>query len=286
MASIAALARKKLLDSIAEIDTNEYTLEDTLRAFQQESKLLAITECIRSKVEHLNHDVFRMEVLDYHKSATRDDYVLCLATVQFRSKQLASSENSIRLFFRYERHLPTVSYAVDVATSDQGLRQTILWIQIWAAGNGPTANCLLLPPPRMEGEDSSTSDVDRCTDGHGTDVSEEPVTKKPKLGEKGLTLVPSTKQTNTSDAIEPEDVEELPQDDTYTAGVDPSLFPMIDALLTVDANKDEDHASVCSFLLSFAFYEGEWDLPGMLFDAIFDDDGSDSECSSPSAQAR
>lgn len=271
------IARNKLLQSIADIDTTtSFAAEDALRAFQEQSKLLAITEKVRSSfaAEHVAPG-WKVEVTDYENVSTRDDYVLCLTTVSLE-KEAGESQHQrpkLELFFRYERRpgdSPTVSYAIDIATTNK-IRQNILWIHIWAAGDGytgPTTKCVLLPPLTVvAGVDAPPLDGVTTKDSEDS-ASEKPAKKKQKREtEKG-----------TEDSSESNTVDDASEDvDRYTAGIDPEVFDLLAPAMTLDVKQTEEYGNICSFLLSFPLYEVEWDLPGLMFDALFE--GEDDETS-------
>ena len=221
-------------------------------------------------------------------------------------------QHHVQLQFRYERTChsapdsstdntgggSTVWYSIDLS-SDCGPFERLLWVQVW--GDGPT------PAPGQakniedeqthrdhddENEQWSDMDSDDANDEQSGPANQQTIVSAVETDEishdgdgnadgtmpqnggiAGLSKVSSSTGTKQQQP----DTEELPYD-RFVAGIDPDLLQQF--LMATELGPVDD-VSAFFILMTFPFYEHEWDLVGLLLDAVFgdatDDEDSDDD---------
>jgi hypothetical protein len=183
----------------------------------------------------------------------------------------------------------TITYKIDYSC-DYGEMKPLLGIHVYALGDHPS----IAPPAPIIDDDAEDDgeeereDEDECDviDGRDSDVG-----TNGRVGQDGIVSQnrPGGMRGNESEGVELceydggcldyEDVDVDGDDDgteegdKFRAFVNPeNVVGFLDR-----ANINLDERSVFYFLLTFPFYEHEWDLAGFLFSALFDDDDDDDE---------
>ena len=201
-----AYVRNKLQEAIQAQD-GKCTAEDLLRTFAEQAALMFQTEQVKSMLrsdpyEHLQ-DIKRsvetlcqvLQVTEYEKVQTPQGYCRIAATITIppdvKMQKIGAVSKYVQLYFLYEREgtrhdgEPTsVWYAIDVARDD-GPREKILWVKVFAAGSVPSA----LPAQNLdedgEDEEDGWEDIeedDNGDDDQSTDQAESKL-KKARLSE-------------------------------------------------------------------------------------------------------
>ena len=243
-----------------------------------------------------------LRVTEYEKVLTKTGYCRINATVQFQSDGKMEKVGVARyteLFFEYERegtHNPgeqtSVWYSIDVARDD-GPREKVLWVKVFAAGDVPSSMPAKNLDELMTGDndDDGWEDMDESGDEDDIESTEQ---AESKLKKARLHEDEPSKNTGGNDEDEKmedrkdqkdEDEDEKdeesagpPMEDRFTAGMDPDALEQF--LHWTQLGKMED-ITVFFLLVSFPFYEMEFDLVGFVLDAVFgpddDDDDDDDE---------
>jgi hypothetical protein len=203
----------------------------------------------------------------------------------------------------------TTSAAAAAAARQNQLVEKLLWIQVWPARvDAPSPTCVLIDTGMMDEEqgdlmdesnDTSRRDYERDTtgrqkekgNGKGEDKTVAPPPLKGEVGPKRKKLrtdetsqQPQRKEDvhrhggkEDSDQTSPVGTDDSDDDDhadRFVAGVDIDLLDRLRSKLGLTSLDDWE---TCRFLFKFPFYECEWDLEGMLFDAIFADEGDEDD---------
>jgi len=192
-----------------------------------------------------------------------------------------------------------VWYSIDVS-KDYGPAEPLLWVQVWANGAVPAPG----RAKNMEADvddDDQWSDMDDNADDEDNRIEEEEnktavikssndeddskdnnnihVEKEP---ENGSVAIRSTFAASTTKTQQPqdqrdasvEDEDEQQPHDRFVAGIDPDLLQQF---LNWSQLAPMDYLTAFFLLMTFPFYEHEWDLVGLLLDAVFGVDGEESE---------
>jgi hypothetical protein len=198
-----------------------------------------------------------MEVISSTRVETQDGYAKTNVVVEWkRDDGMKDVASNVRLTFHYERQLvqnenavnnskrSQIMYTINVA-KDYGPSERLLTIEVWAVGEGPSRE-----PAEQLDEEEWKDDDDDAMDASTEEVSAEGASTND---------VATTKK-------------EL---DRYAAYMDPET--LTDLLTWTQLQMDE--YTIVFFLMTFPFYEHEWDLVGFVLDAVFgetDDDDDES----------
>jgi hypothetical protein len=266
---------------------DDHTAEDILRVFREQATLLFETERVKTALttdpfEHLDEAqtaVKRLQklllVTDYYTVATHDGYSKTEAVLHFPADTVMKPlvESHVQLHFRYERQAgstATVGYSIDLS-KDHGEAERMLWVQVQAAGSVPSSTKAknLADDDDDEGLWSDMEEGDSDKVEEHADASIHPDTKKAKTETKPI--VETAKRDNV-----PTDEEDPHNCDRFVAGIDPDLLARF---LRWTRIGPIDDITMFFLLMTFPFYEHEWDLVGYLLDAVFasDDDDDDDE---------
>lgn len=254
---LQAVVNESIARALSDLREEE-TREDVLLTFQRQVNLLLAEERTKSAIvsdpflhfqdskEVLLRFVESLKVTDHHSLTTLDSYTWTTATVQLPT---SSRQSTMELSFKYERQglsttsdAPTATYSIHLSDNIASQRQQLLWVQVWATSGGKPAAGKAV---NIADEDDLWSDVDDQDMAKEADVQGE----NPRTGP-----------------------------DHFAAGIDPDLLrQFLDAI----GLSSIDDLSAAFLLLSFPFYEMEWDLVGYLLDAVFgpDDDEMDEASS-------
>ena len=295
MTSLRQDIRRSLQQFLEEHRNDEQPVE-VLRIFQKESWLLQETEqmkdalrsdpfeCLKTTTSSsLDRLLELLDVTDCHRVHTKSGYcnitVSCLVNSDPKMKSQGVM-NGIELYFRYERQSqnnddpmsPSVLYSISLAR-DHGPSEKLLWVEVYAEGHKP---CLGVPPVNMmdDSNEEEWEDMD--------DVEEEvDNTTKPTpllLGKRtwetvmGRTTIAIGETANNK--LDEDGDEEMGQGpDRFIAGIDPDVLAKFLQWSNLGGEMADD-LNAFYFLMTFPFYESEFDLPSYLLQGVFgpDDD--------------
>jgi hypothetical protein len=274
-------------------DSDEATIEDILRMYFDQISMMLITEQVRSAFaldpfqhlkEHIPNGTMTkimdsLDVVSHDSVRTLDGYVRNEAIVRFsvkkydvvankkrpRMKEINSSCDTMELQFRYLRtsmlvDTSTISYNIDLLTTTNNIKAApmpLLWININAASNVPS-NGKAINMCDTENNDDQWSDVNDDDSNNSTNPD---VTVKTSTAEKG-------------------DMDSIYSNvDRYEAGMDPDVAAHLEQFLqqpnyqlSMDVTTAYNDITLFFFLMTFPFYEHEWDVVGFLLTAVFDSD--------------
>lgn len=147
-----------------------------------------------------------------------------------------------------------ITYSIDVS-KDHGMKERVLHVEVIAAGDGPSPKEAL---PMDDGSDGVWEDLGEETDSKETDAQKMEESDDAKDDSPG-----PTKGDSSDDR------------DRFGAYIDPEVLAKFLKWTQVEL----DESSLVFFLMTFPFYEHEWDLVGFILDTVFDteDDSSASD---------
>lgn len=297
MASLAATLREHLSNLAADNACGHLPI-DFYRVAREQAELLYQAECIR---QNLSEDPFqaladidieslnkRLTVVEYDCVRTRHDYVKVNALVQIQglSGQRLRSRPGSRLNFSFERDVDadggtTVSYTIDFSRDSRQPMQKLLWTQVIASGNHPS---------RLPAIDMQPGDADDSADWSDMESQDEEECKHNRRiptfsSEDKISTLQSRKRAKMTDGgpakvkerheAMDDDEPSSPYDcDRYVAGMDPDVVAEF-----IESVGKMDEVTSFFLLMSFPFYEMEWDLVGFVLSSVFDShsDGEDEE---------
>ena len=269
---------------------------DVLRTFQQEATLLYEG---RNCIDLLKQDPFEhlegvqpqvkrlcsiLQVTDSHRVVTKNGYSYMDAVVRLpadAAMHTVGVTDNVQLVFRYERQTTinpapndgdaaaentVVTYSIDLSR-DHGPNERLLWVQVFANGSTPSA----LPAQNLEEEMG-------CDEDDWEDMEEE------KDEEDAADLEDAQEETNpvsTGSANGQAPTKDAQDCDRFAAGMDPDALTRF---LQWSCLGPMDEATAFFLLMTFPFYEHEWDLVSYILDGVFgyekddsDNDNSDNE---------
>ena len=250
-------------------DSGQYIEEDILRHFIEISKLQLETQQMRQAfvrnpfVEHstaTNHVTqyflsLQPRVRDCHRTCTREGYSHIQALV-------SCDQANLQFSFQYERTQSSLTYLIrtlsSVPSKEEPLSSSasscfvpILWLHLWHQGQ-PSSH----PPELIQNDDD---DEEEEEDNETMDTT-------------SVAVLPTT-ETN-------EDETAKPKTDRYYAGMDVEYIMESwgsgkDSIISHCSSNSEE-SDIFFLLMSFPFYEQEWDIVELLWRAIFDMDDESS----------
>ena len=292
-----------------------YTAEDLLRTFTQEATLMFQTEHVTTMLrsdpfEHLQ-DIAgsikerlcpMLQITEYENVLTQEGHCRIAATVTLspddKMRQVGAVSKYVQLYFLYERdgtrhagEQTSVWYAIDVARDD-GPREKILWVKVFAAGSVPSG----LPAQNLDDghgdEDDGWEDIDDEDDDDDDDGKKDRKNRQPDDDESTEQAESKLKKARLSEDEDQEmkektveaiimdnddDNDAAPLADRFTAGIDPDALSQFWQWACL---QETSEATSFFLLMTFPFYEMEFDLPGFILDAVFgaeDADGDDND---------
>ena len=198
------------------------------------------------------------------------------------NKTNKTTNNFIQLHFRYERDPATAStpttiwYSIDLSIG-YGPKQNIVTIRVWADGNKPSR----LPAVSMEDDQSGGSEQgdddleDTMEEDDESDKDAKMNGTKPSR-KHGQTTSPAdtASKNDTANANNEDHDEEEESRDRYACYVDPEGLQLFQETTNLTAL---DEATTFFTLMTFPFYQHEFDLVGFVLDSIFGEDSDDDD---------
>ena len=306
---------RTVLQNFIDLQDEYNTTEDVLRAIEEEAMLMKETDATLSILEldpmgsGVKPQIQRLKKLMRVTSCSRvradRDYCRIEATVLFEKC------NNMQLTFLYERNRQQdddgniisgfhIRYTIEMSVNYQQ-RESIITLEIHTKNNSPSSEKAVCMNQAFEDEDEDEGDDgwEDIEDGDDDAVRqniEELTIKKDTTSssEKGLDLNSessdiSQKQKNgdakrqkLNDNNKNNDETNLPikdgstsdEPDAYLAHIDPDV---LNKFLNLAGLKNIDECASFFFLMTFPFYEQEWDLVGYLYETIFEQEEEEEE---------
>lgn len=279
------------LEKTIEAD-DRHTAEDILRCYREQASLLFETVKLRTALttdpfEHLvevkqglTRLIKLLHVTEFQTITTLDGYSRIEATVSFRADATMKPvvESLVELKFRYERTSSNtsqepvgVSYSIDLA-KDHGAAERMLWVNVQAIGNFPSSTkaANMTDDEQARWSDMESDDEESKGDAvTSRDVKKNMAEIRADASKTRSSTVAHEETTTTKG--------EGPGSDVFTAGIDGDLLTTFLEWAQVGPMDD---ITAFFLLMTFQYYELEWDIIGYLLEAVFgsDDDSMDSVC--------
>jgi len=270
---------QRALQDFIQAHKEMHTAMDVLRTFQREAQLQFETELVKDmllqdpfdRFQDLQDNIKRLlqliRVTDCHRILTKAGYSSIDATVRLNADDTMKKNgvaSHLQLMFKYERspadkseHGPaSVWYSIDL-NRDNGPNERVLWVQVLAAGQTPSH----LPAENMDQDDDDDEEweeMDAEDNDREASIEEEDENSS------------DSKRHGTSIEIGLDQESAINDDDEsrdkYVAGMDPEV---LGRFLQWTQLGPMDEATAFFLLMTFPFYEHEWDLVGFVLDAVF-----------------
>jgi hypothetical protein len=288
---------RSIIKNVLESQDGYHSKVDVLRAIEEEAMLMKETQYtvdmidsdpmeqfsrVRPQIEHLKRS---LQVRSCSRVRVTNNYCKIDAVVGFEQ-----SDNNLQLTFRYERKRRLdedgrtstagfhIRYSIEMSINHQQ-RENLVVVEVWTDNNWPSIQKAVCVNEMMQGaandDDDGWEDIEENENG-GVTV-QEPTMKNSE--ESSQTANAKRQRLNE---IQETGENGLPTDDTdgdggevdsYLAHLDPDVLHDFLELAGIKSKSDEMHEATAFFLLmTFPFYEQEWDLVGFLLDEIFGDD--------------
>jgi hypothetical protein len=285
---------------------------DVLRVIEEEARLMKETERVFDALDtdemeqlggiarQISHLKQQLRVSSYDKVRALDGYTRIEAVVDIEWKQ-----NLMQLTFKYERKRRMdgqgahVRYSIEYSANRQQ-RENLLVVEVWSPQDRPSSGRAIcinqsLDHLNDEGEDDEEAGWEDIDDNNDDDVEavtgktkkiattpkaieDSSAPERPNQASKRQKLcddndVQGTKPGNLPCKNEDED-ESTTDHDEYLAYLDPDL---LHEFLKMANLQPMDEGTAFFFLMTFPFYDHEWDLVGFLLDEIFGGDEDDDD---------
>mmetsp|Transcript_29055 Transcript_29055/g.78626 ORF Transcript_29055/g.78626 Transcript_29055/m.78626 type:complete len:310 (+) Transcript_29055:268-1197(+) len=295
---------RSVIQNFLESQDGYHLRADVLRVLEEEAMLMKESqetvdmfdsdpfeqfERVKPQIERLKK---LLRVKSSSRIRTRNDFCMVDAVVGFEKC------NSLELTFRYERKRRKdqdgrisksgfhIRYSIEMAVDHQQ-RENLVIVEVWGANNWPSIKKAVCINQMMENHAENDDDEggwedieDDEEDGKGAAAEATAIQKdgsKEMNGESPHDGEANAKRQKLSDGLEMDDTNDgLPNDsdddsdepDSYLAYLDPEL---LEAFLEITGIKSDEMHDITAFflLMTFPFYEQEWDLVGYLLEEIF-----------------
>jgi hypothetical protein len=282
-----------------ENEKEEHDAIDVLRTFQQEASLMYETLALKALIrqdpfvhlEDAQPQVKRLcshlRVTDCQRVVTKlgYSYIDAVVTIPVAAAETGSTtttadtaasnnnDDHLKLSFQYERRRlsddnggTTVTYSIDMSRN-HGPNERLLWVQVFAMGSAPSH----LPAKSLDEEEDDEEGEDGWDDMDEDGTNEQMNESKSEL--------PNEDADDGGDAdADSKGFDALVGDcDRYVAHMDPDV---LGRFLEWSGLGPINEATAFFLLMTFPFYEHEWDLVGFILDSVFgfnDEDGGDDE---------
>eukprot|EP00535_Pseudo-nitzschia_heimii_P000359 CAMPEP_0197187982 /NCGR_PEP_ID=MMETSP1423-20130617/16979_1 /TAXON_ID=476441 /ORGANISM="Pseudo-nitzschia heimii, Strain UNC1101" /LENGTH=301 /DNA_ID=CAMNT_0042639705 /DNA_START=23 /DNA_END=928 /DNA_ORIENTATION=- len=270
---------------------------DVLRAIEEEAILMKQTQhaldmldsdpmeqlsLVKPQIDHLKKII---EVISYSRIRT-NDYGRIDAVVGFKKS------DDLKLTFRYEQKRRKeedgrlsrsgfhIRYSIEMSVNHQQRRNLIV-IELWTANDGPSTQKAVCINQMLEIASENDNDWEDIECGGDKDHENLKSTlrhsnESSRINRKRQRLDSSQESSGIDHPIIGS-ANYGDEQDSYSAYLDPETLHEFLELAAISTEGDEMHEGTAFFLLmTFPFYEHEWDLVGYLLEEIFGD-GEDEE---------
>ncbi|GAX09336.1 hypothetical protein FisN_6Lh295 [Fistulifera solaris] len=267
---VATLSSYSFIDAVVEIPKKTPS--------QSEERKRNVKEKLKKKMERCT--------IDDRSSVNQNNTAVPKMQLVFRYERRAEESIANTGMHRVDPGIdsPTVCYSIDL-TNGLGPVQRLLWVQVWADGHLRTEH---LTPVNLDedGDVDGWEDIDEEEDedeDEGVDKAPEQKRQRRDDDKAGQTAI-----KEQSEPMQVETLESMAERaDRYVAGIDPEVLQLFVEWIGLGANSNEEVSDVTIFflLMTFPFFEHEWDIIGYLLDSVFgsasengdDGEGEDSE---------
>ena len=300
---------RDILKSVLDAQDGENTRIDVLRVMEEEAMLMKETQYVADMLDsdpmeqfsNVKPQIARLKKILRVQSCNRvrvtNDYCKIDAVLGFHQT------DNLELTFRYERKRRQeedgrlskkgfhIRYSIEMSINHQQ-RENLLVVEVWTPNDWPSiekAVCINEMMERAaaaqeEDEEGGWEDIDEdedegnevtIVDTKDGDSSQESSKKRPRLNSS------QEETTDDNDGLSPatdeeDDDNDENEPDSYIAHLDPDVLHEFLTFTKIQTKNDDMNEGTAFFLLmTFPFYEHEWDLIGFVLEEIFG--GEDDE---------
>ena len=291
---------RNAIRSFVQSQENVHIATDVLRVIQEEANLMKETQDLHDMLdsdpfEQLK-DLQRLKFLTRVTSCDRvragSDYSVINAVVTMEKCQ------NLQLTFKYERKPRAVGvpgchvwYSIDVS-QNFGQRENLLTVQVWAPAGVPSgepAICVhgAFLAANEEDDEDGWEDIDEDEEyAGGTNVEPEhmiisddsqpdsPLVSPKKHKKQKTSSAPSDEQREGKNDNNADEDEKEETSDSFLAFLDPDI---LEKFLELAELMPMDEGAAFFLLMTFPFYEHEWDLVGYVLDQVFGGESDNDE---------
>jgi hypothetical protein len=300
------------LQNFIDLQDEYNTTEDALRAIEEEAMLMKETETTLSILEldpmgsGVKPQIQRLKKLMRVTSCSRvradRDYCRIEATVLFEKC------NNMQLTFLYERNRQQdddgniisgfhIRYTIEMSVNYQQ-RESIITLEIHTKNNSPSSEKAVCMNQAFEDEDEGddgwediehgdddavrqnveelTIKKDTTSSSKGLDLNSESsdISQKQKNGDAKRQKLNDNNKNDGGTNLPIKDGSTSGEPDAYLAHIDPDV---LHKFLNLAGLKNIDECASFFLLMTFPFYEQEWDLVGYLYETIFEQEEEEEE---------
>lgn len=217
-----------------------------------------------------------LQVIECHRVVTHEGLSTIQAVVQItKDEQMEKSvDQHVQLWFNYERRSieqstgpqegTHIKYSIDIS-KDCDQRHRLLVVECWAAGNAPSMEQAV---PMDGWEDMETDDEEDDMDGIKAEGAMEGVKQEETDNKVNI------KKDEGIAASDDNKDEEEDLADRYAAYIDPDVLQLLKEWSGLD---DMEEGPLFFLLMTFPYWEHEWDLVGFVLDAVFGEEEDDDD---------
>ena len=230
-----------------------------------------------------------LDVVACNRTVTHDGYSSIEATIQWKQDGNMNKEvnDYLQFYFKYERRRMRpedivaaqvdfgnektagnhIGYSIELSM-DHGVRERLLTVEVWAQGDGPSqekAEPLVVDDDDWEDMDENEAMEEEGGKNGNDDMEEQPEEMKDDT----MDLPPQLPQEENKLSMNS-------KSDKFAAYLDPDVLTNLINWSSLDI----DETGFFFLLMTFPFYEQEWDLVGFVLDTVFAESNSDDESES------
>jgi hypothetical protein len=227
-----------------------------------------------------------LDVVSCNRTVTHDGYSSIEATIQWRQDGNMNKEvnDNLQFYFKYERRRMRpedivaaqvdfrddkfagnhIGYNIELS-KDHGVRERLLTVEVWAQGDGPSQD--KAEPLVADGDDWEDMDENEAMEEEGGKGGNDDMEEQPEeMKDDTMDLPPQQPQEENKISVDS-------KSDKFAAYLDPDVL----ANLIHWSCLEIDETGFFFLLMTFPFYEQEWDLVGFVLDTVFAESNSDDE---------
>lgn len=288
---------RAIISNMVDSQDGYHSKVDVLRVIEEEALLMKETQ---HTIDMLDSDpmeqfsrvkpqIERLKTILQVRSCSRiratNNYCRIDAVVGFKQT------DNLELTFRYERKRRQeedgriskdgfhIRYSIEMSVNHQQ-RENLIVVEVWAASNWPSIQKAVCINEMLQGENSEDGgweDIDEDDDDQdqkGTITQDETIRQhqsedSPHANSKRQRLNESNNQETNENVVPTEETGDEP--DSYLAHLDPDVLHEFLELAGIHSNNEMHEGTAFFLLMTFPFYEHEWDLVGYLLEEIFGD---------------
>jgi hypothetical protein len=231
-----------------------------------------------------------LEVISCNRTVTHDGFSSIEATIQWKQQNGKMMDETVKehlqFNFKYERRPMRpedvvsgqvnfggpelhpvgnhISYTIHLS-KDHGEREQLMTVEVWAPGDGPSQE--KAEPLVADGDDWEDMDEREEMDEEGGKSDDDDMDAQPDETKEDEMDSPPLQQGELAKRAASS------KSDKFAAYIDPDALENLTEWSSLELSVPE----YFFLLMTFPFYEQEWDLVGFVLDTVFSDDDGDDD---------